>query len=179
MEEFKKCFEDYEISNFGNLKRNGIIVNGSITNRGYRYFQIKRKGKRINMLFHHLIAHLFIGSRPKDLVIDHIDRNKLNNNVSNLRYITFEENVRNSDRYRADIQETDKRLRRNIFNAECYRKKLAKEGKTATQSQFGCIKQRKDSGNWRCMLTINKVKICDKTFKTKEEAEAHLQTFNQ
>jgi hypothetical protein len=179
MEEFKKCFEDYEISNFGNLRRNEVVIDGSINNRGYRYFQINRKGKRKNMLFHHLIAHFFIGPRPTDLVIDHIDRNKLNNNVSNLRYVTFEENIRNSDRYRADIQETDKRLRRNIFIAEYYRRKLAEQGKTATQSQFGSIKQRKDSGRWRCILTINKEKICDKTFATKEEAEAHLQTFNQ
>jgi hypothetical protein len=176
MEEYKKCFEDYEISNFGNLRRDGVVINGSIQNRGYRYFQTNRKGKRKNYLFHHLVAEQFIGLRPDGLVIDHIDRNKLNNNVSNLRYISFAENIRNSDIYRNDILETDKRLRRNIFVKETYIKKLAKQGKILTQSQFGCIQQRKDNGRWRCTLTINKVKICDKTFATKEEAETHLQT---
>jgi len=102
---YKKCIDayDYEISNFGNCRRllkNGsyIIVNGSIMNRGYRYLQIHRNNKRNNYLFHHLVAEQFIGIRPEGLEIDHIDRNKLNNNVSNLRYITHLENSRNHHR---------------------------------------------------------------------------------
>ena len=95
MEEWKKCFEDYEISNFGNCRRNGKIIKGSIQSRGYRYFQLNREGRRKNMLFHHLVAEQFIGERPDNLVIDHIDRNKLNNNVNNLRYITIKENLQN------------------------------------------------------------------------------------
>ena len=179
MEEWKKCFEDYEISNFGNLRRDGVIINGSILNCGYRYFQLKRKKKRTNMLFHQLVAEQFIGERPDGLEIDHIDRNKLNNNVSNLRYITHQANIQNSILYRDDILETDKRKRRNIISKESYRRQLAKQGKEATQSSFGSIKQRKDSGNWRCILEINKTKICDKTFKTKEEAEKKMLELKQ
>jgi len=104
VEEFKKCVEDYEISNIGNVRRllkNGVCrtINCSIQNRGYKYFQINRDKKRKNYLIHHLVAEYFIGIRPDNLVIDHIDRNKLNNNVENLRYITQLENVRNSDKY--------------------------------------------------------------------------------
>ena len=120
MEEYKKCYEDYEISNFGNCRRmlkNGkyLYIKGSIQNRGYRYFQINRKGKRTNTLFHHLVAKTFLGERPEGLVIDHIDRNKLNNNVSNLRYITFQENLKNCDRYRDDIKETDPKKRATLL----------------------------------------------------------------
>lgn len=133
MEEYKKCFEDYEISNFGNVRRmlkNGkyLYIKGSIQNRGYRYFQINRKGKRTNKLFHQLVAKTFLGERPEGLVIDHIDRNKLNNNVSNLRYITFRENLINCDRYRDDIKETDTKKRHNIIQ-QGYRDKT-KEKKT-------------------------------------------------
>ena len=179
MEEWKKCFEDYEISNFGNCRKNGKIIKGSIQNRGYRYFQLNRKNKRKNMLFHHLVAEQFIGERPEGLVIDHIDRNKLNNNVSNLRYVSYQENIQNSIIYRDDILETDKRKRRNIIVAESYRRQLAKQGKEATQSSFGSIKQRKDTGSWRCILERNKTKIFDKTFKTKEEAEEKMLELKQ
>lgn len=108
MEEFKVVFEDYEVSNFGNLRKklkNGEYreVKGSILNRGYRYFQTKRDNKRSNYLFHHLVAKAFLGDRPEGKVIDHIDRNSLNNNISNLRYISQLENMRNTARYKTEI----------------------------------------------------------------------------
>ena len=123
MEEWKVCFEDYEISNFGNCRRkkkNGqyLTINGSISNvgGGYKYFQVQREGKRINKLFHHLVAEQFIGERPDGLVIDHIDRNSLNNNVNNLRYITQHENMRNQYRYKTEITELDTKKRKIVLD---------------------------------------------------------------
>ena len=115
MEEWKVAIEMYEISNYGNYRKklhngNFSIVKGSLLNRGYRYFQLCRNNKRTNYLFHHLVAEHFIGPRPESLVIDHIDRNKLNNQVSNLRYITQKENMFNQDRVLAHIpQDTPNR----------------------------------------------------------------------
>lgn len=131
MEEYKKCFEEYEISNFGNCRRtlkSGEYrdVKGSI-NKGYRYFQNKKGVQRKNYLFHHMVAKCFIGDRPDNLVIDHIDRNPLNNNVENLRYITQKENLRNTDRYRDDIEETD-RSKRNIIMAKESAKEIRESG---------------------------------------------------
>ena len=118
---WKNCFEDYEISNFGNCRKklltgNYININGSILNCGYKYFQVQRNGKRINKLFHHLVAEQFLGKRPDNLVIDHIDRNKLNNNVTNLRYVTQKENMQNTHLYRHDIEEKDKHKRHRILS---------------------------------------------------------------
>jgi hypothetical protein len=110
MEEWKCCFEDYEISNLGNVRRKLKMgrykcIYGSILNSGtgYKYFQLQRDGKRINFYFHHLVAEFFIGIRNNNLVIDHIDRNSLNNNVNNLRYVSPKENCRNSDRFKSHI----------------------------------------------------------------------------
>ena len=119
MEEYKNCFEDYEISNLGNIRRklnngNFKIINGSIQNRGYRYFQLIRDGKRINHFYHHLVAKHFIGERPDKYDIDHIDRNKLNNNVNNLRYISHKENCCNTDRFIKDILIDDEDRKKKV-----------------------------------------------------------------
>jgi|688.fasta_scaffold895793_1 hypothetical protein len=174
VEEYKICFEKYEISNFGNCKKDGKIIKGSINNRGYRYFQVIRDGKRINNLFHHMVAYQFLGVRPDDLVIDHIDRNKLNNNVSNLRYISFQDNIKNCDRYRNDILETDKRLRGNILSQERYVRALHKNGKTVSYSKRGngMIKQRSNK-TWRAIIIVKKIKY-DKTCDTFENAQLFI-----
>jgi len=133
MEEYKNVFEDYEVSNLGNIRRlmkNGNYreIKGSIMNRGYRYLQLQRSGKRCNHLVHHLVAKAFIGDRPEGLVIDHKDQNKLNNNVDNLHYVTQAENCRNMNRYRSDIEPTDRATRQRI-HAQNSAKKIRKSKK--------------------------------------------------
>lgn len=49
----------------------------------------------ISYLCHRVIWKLFYGSVDKNLVIDHIDGNPLNNNIANLRLVTLSENLRN------------------------------------------------------------------------------------
>ena len=113
---YKDCEFDnsYKISNFGNIKRqyhNGKVnfLKCSILNHGYKYIQVNRNGKRKNYLIHRLVAIAFITNDNEDYsVIDHIDRNKLNNNVSNLRWCNQTINGQNTDRYRDDIIETGK-----------------------------------------------------------------------
>lgn len=127
-EDWKVCFESYEISNHGNCRRKlkdgrYAAVKGSILKRGYRYFQVQRDGRRINKLFHHLVAEQFIGPRPCGLVIDHIDRCKTNNNAENLRYITQLENSRNTDRYRVDLP-SDPVARKRAMREEYEQRKM-------------------------------------------------------
>lgn len=49
--------------------------------------------KRIYKRAHRLIWETFMGPIPLEFTIDHIDCNKLNNNLSNLRLLTREENT--------------------------------------------------------------------------------------
>lgn len=54
------------------------------------------------------IHQMIIGKAPKGKVVDHINRNKLDNRRENLRFITQAENIKNSDRW-------DKILEEKIF----------------------------------------------------------------
>jgi len=169
MEEWKYYSDDIEVSNFGNCRRNGKIINGSIMNKGYKYIQIQKDGKRINYLFHSMISHCFIGKRPDGLVCDHIDRNRLNNNISNLRYITQKENCRNTNRFRNDIIEDDT-YQRKLLIARLSSKSKCKNLRRTKGT--GAIMSR-ENGTFQALIKHNDI-IYRKTFKTKEEAEEYL-----
>lgn len=170
MEEWK-LFDNYQISNFGNCKKKNKALKCSIQNRGYKYFQLQKDGKRINYLIHHLVALLFIGERPDGLVIDHIDRDKLNNHVSNLRYVSQEINIQNSKKYRNDIQTKDKKERKAIFQKE-YDMRIGHNKGIRRERGTGSI-QKRENGTYRAILDKNKIRY-SKHFKTKEEAEEYL-----
>lgn len=68
---------------------------GWLKPQGYRCIEYKHKPYYI----HELVAETFIGKRPTGMVIDHINRNKQDNHVRNLRYCTRLENAHNSDKY--------------------------------------------------------------------------------
>ncbi len=62
-----------------------------VTNKGYAQVTIAVKGKRKKFLVHRLVASLFIdvpkeSSGWKRVIVNHIDGDKLNNNVSNLEW---------------------------------------------------------------------------------------------
>lgn len=95
MKEIYKEHPIYEgsISNLGNVKNaEGTILNGSVCR--YHRVNLKNKitGKIHTVNIHRLVAELFIKSIDDNLVVNHIDGNKLNNNVINLEIITPKEN---------------------------------------------------------------------------------------
>jgi hypothetical protein len=46
---------------------------------------------------HRLIAQAYLSDYSEDLIVDHIDRNKANNDISNLRMVTCAQNLHNTD----------------------------------------------------------------------------------
>ena len=91
----------YQVSNLGrvkslermmkNRKCEEIIKVPSITNKGYYRLPLCKYGKTKYFHIHRLVAETFIPNIENKPTVDHIDRNKLNNNVSNLRWATYKE----------------------------------------------------------------------------------------
>ena len=60
---------------------------------GYKFCKIQKSGKQYTCKIHALVMAAFIGPRPEGLDIDHEDRDRANNNLSNLSYQTRRQNT--------------------------------------------------------------------------------------
>ena len=99
MEEYRqiKDFENYEISNYGNVrnKKTKRILKSNCVGKGYLAVQLSKNSTRKSFQIHRLIALEFIpNSDPENKTqVNHIDGNKLNNNIDNLEWVTPSENI--------------------------------------------------------------------------------------
>lgn len=89
-------YENYTISDTG-------IVTNEDTNKvlkpkmnyGYLLVTLSKKGRCKTFRVHRLVAEAFIPNPDNLPVIDHIDTDRTNNNISNLRWCTAKENIAN------------------------------------------------------------------------------------
>lgn len=88
----------YSCSNFGNIRNDetGMILNGTVNNKGYKRYDICENGKRLVLNPHRAVAEAFIPNPDNKSYINHIDGDKTNNNVSNLEWCTPKENTSHS-----------------------------------------------------------------------------------
>ena len=87
----------HEIDTEGNVwSPRGFKLKPQINANGYYRITLNHKGKQKTFRINRLVAHAFIPNQRSKIVfgmVDHIDGDKLNNIVSNLRWVSAEENA--------------------------------------------------------------------------------------
>lgn len=63
---------------------------------GYHYMIVKKKAYRVNRL----VAQAYIPNVNNKPFVNHIDLNRINNNVDNLEWVTHRENIQHSYKHR-------------------------------------------------------------------------------
>jgi len=95
MEEWRPItdFPIYSVSNFGNIKNN--ITKKNLKNNlkgGYYHISLTNVNCAKTLKVHRLVALAFISNPENKLEVNHKDKNKLNNNLTNLEWMTRKEN---------------------------------------------------------------------------------------
>ena len=124
----------------GNSKIGSVV--GKEDTSGYIRCNVDKK----HYLLHRLIWVYHYGDIPKSLQIDHIDRNKLNNNILNLRLVTNQENSYNTKSkgvykryygaYQAKIQANGTSINLGHFKTEGEALEAYKKGKEVYHRSF-------------------------------------------
>jgi hypothetical protein len=87
----KQIYKGYTVFSDGKIKSNKsrkVFLKGYDCGRGYDSVKINNKNK----YRHSIVAECFLGVRPVGYTVNHVDGDKMNNCVSNLEYVSREEN---------------------------------------------------------------------------------------
>lgn len=89
----------YQVSNLGRVKSfmrgKEYIFKGGINSRGYKHVSLTKNGGTKTKKVHQLVAMAFLNHKPcgMELVVDHINDDKLDNRLDNLQIVTSRFNI--------------------------------------------------------------------------------------
>jgi hypothetical protein len=87
----------YWVSIVGNVKSKDEVLEQRTEKSGHKYVTIVYLGRTYRCRVHRLVAETFLEYDEERNVVDHIDRNPGNNKVTNLRWVTHQENCWNQN----------------------------------------------------------------------------------
>jgi len=140
--EFIKGYENlYKINKNGDIysccyRKN---MKPQTTVDGYLWVKLKKEEGTYKGRIHRLLALQYIPNPDNLEFVDHIDRNKLNNDLSNLRWVDRTTNNRNKTNYKDNL--TPEQLK-------------ARKARTRERARIWAEKKRRELG---CVLTPSKI----------------------
>jgi hypothetical protein len=134
-----KNFKNYSVSNLGNVKNNrtervlklnfdGLYVNVNL---------MTEEGGTKTIRVHQLVAEAFLNNPNNYKCIDHIDFNKINNNLCNLRYVSYQVN-------RLHVRKINKSCT-SIYKGVCYDKHSKKWKASLCGAYLGLFNTEKEA----------------------------------
>lgn len=78
-----------------NGRKPGLIF-GKVSTKGYHSVSLRHNDQATHHSVHRLVMLAFVGLCPPGMQVNHIDGNKLNNNLSNLEYVTPGQNIQHA-----------------------------------------------------------------------------------
>jgi hypothetical protein len=118
----------YQISNLGNIRSldrqswngnswftlKGKQLSPADNGKGYLFVGLCKNGKiRSRCYIHRLVAETFLPNPNNKPCVNHIDGNKQNNCLSNLEWVTYEEN--NKHAYKTGLKQPTKKTQKSVI----------------------------------------------------------------
>ncbi|ARM65540.1 HNH endonuclease [Lactococcus phage R31] len=152
-------FENYEVSNQGKVRniKSGRVLKTSLNNNGYLRLFLCENNKRKHLYLHRIIATAFIDNPDEKPCVNHIDENKLNNDLSNLEWCTVRENLIHGTRIKRAAEKCFKKiiqldLNDNVLNEfESMTQAEKKTGVLLKYISSCCNGKRKSAGGFKWM----------------------------
>lgn len=90
-------------TNYQHMTRKLSELSTEETSKGYLRVYLSKNGKRKHHKVHRLVARAFIPNPENKPQVNHIDGNKKNNSITNLEWVTDEENKEHQKRMNEGI----------------------------------------------------------------------------
>ena len=150
-------FENYEVSNLGKVRniKSGKVLKPHLNHKGYLKHHLSKNNKLKELFLHRIIATAFIDNPEGKPCVNHIDENKLNNDLSNLEWCTVRENLIHGTRTKRVAEKLSKKviqldLNDNILNVfKSMRQAERETGIDATSISACCNGKRKSAGRFK------------------------------
>ena len=91
-----RSLERIIIGRWGETLRKERILKAVTSGNTYPMYGLSKDGKTYHYCLHQLLAQAFISNPLNKPCINHIDNNPLNNNLSNLEWVTYSENTKHA-----------------------------------------------------------------------------------
>ena len=150
-------FERYEVSNLGRVRniKSGRMLKPHLNRDGYLKHHLYWHDKQKHLFLHRIIAIAFIDNPEEKPCVNHIDENKLNNDLSNLEWCTERENLVHGTRTKRAAEKHSKKviqldLNYNVLNIfESMTQAEQETGASASSISKCCNGKLKSAGGYK------------------------------